>query len=56
MHFKSIDSSAVVELHKLTDYNSGHSKEMLKIPTSYYCKWLISDFRKSSATDKYFYI
>ena len=24
MHFKSIDSSAVVELHKLTDYNSGH--------------------------------
>ena len=27
MHFKSIDSSAVVELHKLTDYNSGHRDE-----------------------------
>ena len=24
MHFKPIGSSAVVELHKLTDYNSGH--------------------------------
>ena len=27
IHFKSIDSSAVVELHKLTDYNSGHCIE-----------------------------
>ena len=27
MHFKPIGSSAVVELHKLTDYNSGHRDE-----------------------------
>ena len=27
MHFKPIGSSAVVELQKLTDYNSGHRDE-----------------------------
>ena len=27
MHFESLDSSAVDELHKLTDYNSGHQLE-----------------------------